>query len=312
MTRVAPPRLPAGDEVEALVELREQPRDLRRIVLQIRVDRDDDFASRGLPRIRPANAAALPKLRRKRTTRTSLWASWSLVSAAKVPSVEPSSTKTTSHGRPSGSRAAASSSWSSATLRSSSCTGTITEITAVSVCARCPRCCRSTRPSSECLRACTHSRLSVCASPTRPGRVLAEDVVSRVDLPPFPSSAMDGFAVRAADTPGTLPVVFRIAAGAPAERPLAPGEAMEISTGGSVPDGADAVVPIEAVVTIDDNIEIAEAVAAGAHVRPVGGDVRSGAPLLLPEPHSARRRSAHSQRLVSPPPRARAARASSS
>ena len=112
------------------------------------------------------------------------------------------------------------------------------------------------------------------------GRVLAEEVVSRVDLPPFPSSAMDGFAVQAADTPGRLPVVFRIAAGAPAERPLASGEAMEISTGGAVPDGADAVVPIEAVVISGDNIEIAEGVSAGAHVRPVGGDVRAGAPLL--------------------------------
>jgi molybdopterin molybdotransferase len=112
------------------------------------------------------------------------------------------------------------------------------------------------------------------------GRVLAEDVVSRVDLPPFRNSAMDGFAVRSADTPGRMPVVFRIAAGVPAERPLAPGEAMEISTGGAVPEGADAVVPIESVVTSDDSIEIADVVPVGAHVRPVGGDVRSGAPLL--------------------------------
>src|SRR5215207_6693701 len=74
------------------------------------------------------------------------------------------------------------------------------------------------------------------------GRVLAEDVEARVDLPPFASSAMDGFAVRVADLPGRLPVVFRIAAGLPAVRPLAPGEAMEISTGGAVPEGADSVV----------------------------------------------------------------------
>ncbi|HEY8103550.1 MAG TPA: gephyrin-like molybdotransferase Glp [Gaiellaceae bacterium] len=112
------------------------------------------------------------------------------------------------------------------------------------------------------------------------GRVLAEDVVSRVDLPPFPSSAMDGFAVRAADTPGRLPIVFRIAAGAPAGRPLAPGEAMEISTGGAVPDGADSVVPIEQVVQIDNSIEITDEVSTGAHVRPLGGDVQSGAALL--------------------------------
>jgi molybdopterin molybdotransferase len=116
--------------------------------------------------------------------------------------------------------------------------------------------------------------------PEAAGRVLAEDVVARVDLPSFPSSAMDGFAVRAADTPGRLPVVFRIAAGAPADRPLRPGEAMEISTGGAVPDGADAVVPVELVVETDNEVEIAEPAEEGAHVRAVGGDVRAGAPLL--------------------------------
>jgi molybdopterin molybdotransferase len=120
-------------------------------------------------------------------------------------------------------------------------------------------------------------RVSVAAAA---GRVLAEDVKARVDLPPFASSAMDGFAVRAADLPGRLPIVFRIAAGLPASRPLAPGEAMEISTGGAVPEGADAVVPIEQVVTRDNTIEVAAAVAAGAHVRPTGGDVRVGDALL--------------------------------
>jgi molybdopterin molybdotransferase len=112
------------------------------------------------------------------------------------------------------------------------------------------------------------------------GRVLAEDVAAHVDLPSFPSSAMDGFAVRAADTPGRLPVVFRIAAGVPAERALGPGEAMEISTGGAVPEGADAVVPIEVVVETDNEVEIADAATEGAHVRGVGGDIRAGAPLL--------------------------------
>ena len=120
-------------------------------------------------------------------------------------------------------------------------------------------------------------RVSVAAAA---GRVLAEDVAARVDLPPFASSAMDGFAVRAADLPGSLPVVFRIAAGLPADRPLAPGEAMEISTGGAVPEGADAVVPIERVVAIDNEVEIAEPVRSGAHVRPAGGDVRAGDALL--------------------------------
>ena len=108
------------------------------------------------------------------------------------------------------------------------------------------------------------------------GRYLAEDAVARVDLPPFPSSAMDGFAVRSADTPGSLPVVFRIAAGRPADRPLAAGEAMGIATGGVVPEGADAVIPIEYVVDHDNEVEIPEPVASGANVRPRGGDVRVG------------------------------------
>src|SRR5712691_3276488 len=105
------------------------------------------------------------------------------------------------------------------------------------------------------------------------GRVTAEPARARVDLPPFASSAMDGFAVRAADLPGTLPVVERIAAGRPARGTLEPGEAMEISTGGVVPEGADSVVPIEYVVQHDNEIEVREGLRPGAHVRPRGGDV---------------------------------------
>ena len=112
------------------------------------------------------------------------------------------------------------------------------------------------------------------------GRFLAGDVTALVDLPSFPSSAMDGYAVRSTDTPGTLPVVFRIAAGVPAERPLRPGEAMAISTGGAVPEGADAVIQIENVVERDNNLEAPDPVPAGTNVRPIGGDVRAGAPLL--------------------------------
>ncbi len=108
------------------------------------------------------------------------------------------------------------------------------------------------------------------------GRVLAEPAAARVDLPPFDSSAMDGFAVRSADTPGRLPVVARIAAGRPAPRELQEGEAMAIATGGVVPGGADAVIPIEYVVDHDNEVEISEPVDSGANVRPRGGDVRSG------------------------------------
>lgn len=111
-------------------------------------------------------------------------------------------------------------------------------------------------------------------------RVLAEPAGAVVDLPPFASSAMDGFALRAADTPGSLPVVARIAAGKPAERELRVGEAMAIATGGVVPEGADAVIPLEDVVEYDNNIEIAEPVDPGANVRPRGGDVRAGDPVV--------------------------------
>ena len=108
------------------------------------------------------------------------------------------------------------------------------------------------------------------------GRVLAEAARAAVDLPPFPSSAMDGFALRAEDTPATLPVATAIAAGSPADRALAPGEAIAIATGGAVPDGADAVVPIEDVSSFDNRIEVPSRVESGAHVRPRGGDVQAG------------------------------------
>jgi molybdopterin molybdotransferase len=87
---------------------------------------------------------------------------------------------------------------------------------------------------------------------------------------------MDGFAVRSADTPGALPVVFRIAAGRPAPRALRPGEAMAIATGSVVPEGADAVIPIEYVVESDNSISISDPVVVGANVRPRGGDLRAG------------------------------------
>ena len=108
------------------------------------------------------------------------------------------------------------------------------------------------------------------------GRVLAEDALAVVDLPPFPSSAMDGFALRASDTPGVLPVQVRIAAGRPAPRALRAGEAMGIATGGVVPDGADAVIPVEYVVEHDNDVEIREVVSPGANVRPRGGDLLAG------------------------------------
>jgi molybdopterin molybdotransferase len=117
------------------------------------------------------------------------------------------------------------------------------------------------------------------------GRVLAEPVAALVDLPPFASSAMDGYALRAADTadaPTRLPIIARIAAGSPADRPLAPGEAMAISTGGAVPEGADAVVPLELVEESDEALDVPQPVAPGANVRDRGGDVSAGDIVLEP------------------------------
>ena len=110
------------------------------------------------------------------------------------------------------------------------------------------------------------------------GRVLAEDVTSTQPLPPFDSSAMDGFAV-IAGPPGQRTVIDESRAGRPATRALASGEAIRISTGARIPDGADAVVPVENVTEIDGGVEVPKT-DAGAHVRLAGDDVKPGALLI--------------------------------
>ena len=107
------------------------------------------------------------------------------------------------------------------------------------------------------------------------GRVLAEDARAAVDLPPFDSSAMDGYAVRSADSPGELKVVDHSAAGHPAQAVLRDGEAVNISTGAVVPAGADAVIEVERVREHGD-VVVAERVAEGANIRLRGGDVAAG------------------------------------
>src|SRR4051795_9501293 len=89
------------------------------------------------------------------------------------------------------------------------------------------------------------------------GRVLAEEGRSGGDRPPFDSSAMDGYAVVAGPA-GELPVVGESRAGRPAERPLAAGEAFRISTGATIPAGADAVVPVERVELDDGRVRVPE------------------------------------------------------
>jgi molybdopterin molybdotransferase len=111
------------------------------------------------------------------------------------------------------------------------------------------------------------------------GRYLAEQLRATLDLPPFDSSAMDGFAIRAGDVPGRLRVVGESAAGSPYGQLLGGGEAVAISTGAVVPVGADAVVPIEDVTVAGDAVEVG-AVPVGEFVRETGSDVRRGQPLL--------------------------------
>ena len=114
------------------------------------------------------------------------------------------------------------------------------------------------------------------------GRVLAQVAEALVDLPLFPSSSMDGFAVRAADTPGTLTVVGRVAAGRPIDRRLEQGEAIGIATGGVVPEGADAVVPIEQLHDDGVAVRIEHVVVPRANIRDRGGDIAAGTTIALP------------------------------
>lgn len=113
-------------------------------------------------------------------------------------------------------------------------------------------------------------------------RVLARDIAALRTQPPEPMSAMDGYAVRAADaTPGArLRVIGEIAAGRPFDRALAAGEALRIFTGGVVPDGADAIVIQEDATRDGDVVTVNEAAATGKHIRPAGVDFGEGDVLL--------------------------------
>jgi molybdopterin molybdotransferase len=118
------------------------------------------------------------------------------------------------------------------------------------------------------------------------GRVLAEPVVSAVDVPPFANTAMDGFAVRASDTAGApvrLAIVGTLAAGAdPAGLTVGPGQAVRIMTGAPLPAGADAVVMVERTSTpaaaedSGDVVVIEGAASVGDHIRSAGDDLRAG------------------------------------
>lgn len=111
------------------------------------------------------------------------------------------------------------------------------------------------------------------------GRVLAADLISPVDVPPADNSAMDGYALRAADAGQPLPVTQRIPAGS-VPAPLPPGEAARIFTGAHVPPGADTVVMQELTELVGDKVSVTQPITAGANVRLCGEDVRAGAVVL--------------------------------
>jgi molybdopterin molybdotransferase len=111
------------------------------------------------------------------------------------------------------------------------------------------------------------------------GRVLAEPVSSPVDVPPANDSAMDGYAIHAADAGRLVPVTQRIPAGA-AGTALAPGQAARIFTGAPLPPGADAVVMQEDCEVTGSNVRLPAQVAPGQHVRRQGQDIARGASVL--------------------------------
>ena len=116
------------------------------------------------------------------------------------------------------------------------------------------------------------------------GRVTATAILSPVDLPLFRNSQMDGFAVVAADLlnsqPTTLPIVGEVAAQPGTPPPLIAGTAVRIMTGAVVPEGADAVVPVEDTTATAETVTIMRARASGEFVRDRGSDLRAGDPLL--------------------------------
>jgi molybdopterin molybdotransferase len=140
--------------------------------------------------------------------------------------------------------------------------------------------------------------LSVESVPTPQalGRVLAQDIIAAADIPPFANSGMDGYAVRAADTrsaapdsPVQLTVVADIPAGVVPDRAVGSHEAARIMTGAPLPDGADAVIPVEHTDDdwraggdgpLPDTVRMYQAARPGANVRPAGEDMHTGQTIL--------------------------------
>ena len=129
-----------------------------------------------------------------------------------------------------------------------------------------------------------HETVSLMSSP---GRMLAEDIISPIDLPPFDNSAMDGYAILAedsqnagADNPQPLTVVMDILAGRAPTGKLERGQAARIMTGAPIPAGATAVVPVEETRENGQQVEILASAAEGAHIRLAGENIAAGAVIM--------------------------------
>jgi molybdopterin molybdotransferase len=122
------------------------------------------------------------------------------------------------------------------------------------------------------------------ASLTAAGRILAEDILADRDYPPFPRSARDGFAVRAADLPAQPPkdlqVIGEVRAGSVFEGAIGAGQTVEIMTGAPLPEGADAVVMVEHVQRNGDRVSIARGATAGENFGARGLEANQGTPVL--------------------------------
>jgi molybdopterin molybdotransferase len=114
------------------------------------------------------------------------------------------------------------------------------------------------------------------------GRVLADPrIVASLDVPPFANSAMDGYALRAADTPGILRIVGEVAAGNARLPEVSGGAAVRITTGAPLPPGADTVVPLEGAGESDGAVTV-PLTAPGTYVRMAGSDTPAGTEVCLP------------------------------
>jgi putative molybdopterin biosynthesis protein len=121
------------------------------------------------------------------------------------------------------------------------------------------------------------------------GLGLAERIDAAIDVPGFDRAAMDGYALRAADTfgasegePVTLPVIASLKPGNAPDATVEEGEAVQVATGAVLPPGADAVVPVERTVEGEDSVEVRTAVAPGDSVMPRGADLAAGDRALAP------------------------------